>query len=89
MSQLTEDQLAGMVTDIRAFLCNLVYMEEDEIDNEDPLFSTGIVDSVSLIELVGYVEKRASIKVSPGQLTLENWDSINRIRDFIARSVQG
>ena len=88
MSQLTEDQLAGMVTDIRAFLCNLVYMEEDEIDNEDPLFSTGIVDSVSLIELVGYVEKRASIKVSPGQLTLQNWDSINRIRDFIARSVQ-
>ena len=89
MSQLTEDQLAGMVTDIRAFLCDLVFMEEDEINNEEPLFSSGIVDSVSLIELVGFVEKRVSIKVTPGQLTLDNWDSLDRIRDFIARSVAG
>lgn len=87
MEQKVERQLDGIVVDIRAYVCELAFIEEDEIGDDGALFSAGLIDSVSLIELVGFVEKRCKIKITPSQLTLENWDSLSRIRDFIAREL--
>lgn len=87
MEQKVEQQLDGIVVDIKAYVCELAYVDESEIGDDGALFSAGLIDSVSLIELVGYVEKRCKIKIKPSQLTLENWDSLARIRDFVAREI--
>lgn len=87
MEQKVEQQLDGIVVDIKAYVCELAFIEEHEIGDDGALFSAGLIDSVSLIELVGFVEKRCKIKITPSQLTLENWDSLSRIRDFIAREI--
>jgi acyl carrier protein len=87
MEQNVEQQLDGIVVDIKAYVCELAFVEEEEIGEDGALFSAGLIDSVSLIELVGFVEQRCKIKITPGQLTLENWDSLSRIRDFIAREL--
>ena len=85
MEQKVEQQLDGIVVDIKAYVCELAYVDENEIGDDGALFSAGLIDSVSLIELVGVVEKRCNIKIKPSQLTLENWDSLSRIRAFVAR----
>jgi len=87
MEQKVERQLDGMVVDIKAYVCELAFIEEDEIGADGALFSAGLIDSVSLIQLVDFVEKRCNIKITPSQLTLENWDSLDRIRDFVAREI--
>jgi acyl carrier protein len=87
MEQKVEQQLDGIVVDIKAHICELAFIDDDEIGDDGALFSAGLIDSVSLIQLVGFVEKRCKIKITPSQLTLENWDSLSRIRDFVARSL--
>ena len=56
--------------------------EDTEISDDEPLFSGGIIDSMDLLELVVIVETKFETKISPGQLTLENFDSINKIVKF-------
>lgn len=73
---------------LRTYIAELSFVDENELTDDQPLFSAGIIDSISLLSLVEWVEKQASIKVSPGQLTLENWDSIERINRFIERTQQ-
>lgn len=58
----------------------------DGVEAETLLFSTGIVDSFALVTLMMTIEKEAGIRVNPGDVVLENFDSIARILGFIART---
>lgn len=69
---------------LKDFIVMVAYADPDEVRADTPLFSSGIIDSVSLLELVAYVEQHAGIKVSPSQVTLSNWDSIEKILNFVA-----
>lgn len=51
----------------------------DPIGPDTELFSTGLLDSVGLINVVTYVEQAAGIDVRAADVTLENFDSPNRI----------
>ena len=53
------------------------------IDGETELFSTGLLDSVSMVSLIGYIEEKVRITVQPGDVTLENFDSVQRIADYV------
>lgn len=63
----------------------LAYLAPGELDADAALFSAGIIDSMSLLDLVAFVEKHCAIKVPAADLRLEYWDSVNRI----VRYVQG
>ena len=69
---------------LKQFICSLVYMEEDELGDDDPLFSAGLIDSLTLLELIRFVEQSYAIEVTPSQITLDNWDSVTRIKQLIA-----
>jgi len=70
--------------DLTGFIAQIAYIDSEEIDGDMPLFSSGIIDSVSLLELVSYVEQNVGFKVSATQITLAHWDSVNKILDFVA-----
>lgn len=55
---------------------------EDEIDAQTELFSTGILDSVAMMNIIGFVEEKARIEVRPADVTLENFDTVERIVDY-------
>ena len=67
------------------FLCDKAWMDANEIEDDTPLFSAGIIDSTDLLEMVSMIEKEFSTKITPGQLTLENFDSVGRILAFAER----
>jgi acyl carrier protein len=50
-----------------------------ELGDEAALFSSGLLDSFSMVDLIVFVEDAAGIKVRPAEVTLENFDSIGRI----------
>ena len=68
---------------IKKFLCELRWLEPDEIDHDTTLISSGLIDSLDLIELVGFLEQNFSITISPGELVAENFESINKIEAFV------
>lgn len=55
---------------------------DDEIDPETELFSTGILDSVAMMNIIGFVEEKTGIEVRPADVTLENFDTCQRIVEY-------
>lgn len=56
---------------------------DEPVEAETPLFSTGLLDSVAMLNVIGFVEDRAKIEVSAGDVTLENFDTPRRIADYV------
>ncbi|MHC4470134.1 MAG: acyl carrier protein [Planctomycetota bacterium] len=62
-------------------------VDTSKIEPETILFSSGLVDSFSMVELIVFIEKSCQIKVKPAEVNLDNLDSIERILAFVARRV--
>jgi acyl carrier protein len=75
---LTKDQLLGA-------LQNRLGLDVRSIDEQTPLFSSGLIDSFSLVELIAFVEAEAKIRIEPMDVSLENLDSVERILRFANR----
>ncbi|HKR16547.1 acyl carrier protein [Rhizorhapis sp.] len=53
-----------------------------ELDLESELFSTGALDSVSMLNLITFVEETAGVQIRAEDVTLENFDTAARILRF-------
>jgi acyl carrier protein len=58
------------------------YLEEDseeEVDENTPLISSGIVDSFSMVSLKTFLEKKFEIKIPDEKATTDAFDSVTNI----------
>lgn len=69
--------------DLIAYLRNDLNIEDD-LDSGTELFSSGILDSVSMVSLITFIEERTGSTVQPGDVTLENFDTVERISGYVA-----
>lgn len=53
------------------------------VDSQTRLFSTGILDSLSLIDIIQEIEAKFQIHVHWSELNLDNFDSIERIEHYV------
>lgn len=64
-------------------------VEEEQVLNENTsLFRENLLDSISLVLLISVLEEKYSIKVSPTEVVLENFDTPGNISQFIARKTK-
>ena len=54
-------------------------LSPDELGDDAPIFSQGLLDSFHLVELVGHLEAEGGIKIGAMDLNLENLDTIGGI----------
>jgi acyl carrier protein len=54
------------------------------VDDDTLLFSGGLLDSLSVLELVTLVERHVGKPIPPEEITLENFDTLTRIEKFVA-----
>lgn len=59
-----------------------------DFDDNDSFLETGIIDSLGVIDLMLFVESEYGIKVNPRDVTPENFDSLDRLVDFVARRTE-
>jgi acyl carrier protein len=62
------------------------YLEEDaeeEVNENTPLISSGIVDSFSMVSLKTFLEKKFSIKIPDEKATPEAFDTVNNIMNLL------
>ncbi|MTH63554.1 acyl carrier protein [Paracoccus shanxieyensis] len=69
--------------DILAYLRDDLNVDED-IDAGTELFSGGILDSVSMVSLITFIEEKTGAVIQPGDVTLENFDTVDRISAYVA-----
>lgn len=55
---------------------------EDAIEPETELFSSGLLDSVLMMNLIMFLEEQNGIQVRPEDVTLENFDTPARIIQY-------
>lgn len=55
-----------------------------ELSDDTALFSSGLLDSLTVFDLVSFVETLVERSVPPSAVTLENFDSIGRIVRFVS-----
>jgi len=78
-----------MTEDIKNLIIEYVkkeYLEEDaeeEVNENTPLISSGIVDSFSMVSLKTFLEKKFSIKIPDEKATPEAFDTVNNILNLL------
>ncbi len=58
------------------------------LGDDDPLFESGVIDSLGHLKLISFLEKEFSISLSMDDLTWENFDSVNKI-ELLVKSRKG
>jgi len=71
------------------YLRESVRIDTSKIGPETLLFSSGLIDSFSMVELVLFIEMSCGIKMKPSEVNLDNIDSIERIIAFAAARGNG
>ena len=74
----TQENLLSYIQE--SFNVDVSGIEEDTL-----LFSTGLIDSFSMIDLIVFIETSNGIRIGPSEIILDNIDSIGRILTFLAK----
>jgi len=78
-----------MCEDLKKLIIDYVkkeYLEEEdeqEVDENTPLISSGIVDSFSMVSLKMFLEKKFEIKIPDEKATTEAFDSVNNMINLL------
>ena len=59
------------------------------VQDGDALLESGIIDSMGVLELVEFVEQEFSISVSDDELVPDNFQTIQRLADFVNKKQGG
>jgi acyl carrier protein len=76
--KLTEEKLIRFLQEKRHI---------EGIGPDTALFSDGTIDSVGMIELITYIETVDGFEVSQADVTLENFDTVALILDYVRSKV--
>jgi D-alanine--poly(phosphoribitol) ligase subunit 2 len=74
--------------DVRGYLLReLIRDDEIELARDEAIFSSGLLDSFSVTQLICFLEDRFAVKISIADVTLEDFDTIDRILVLLGRLV--
>jgi acyl carrier protein len=62
--------------------------KQSALSDHDSLFSSGIVDSLGVLDLVTYLENEFGVMVADEDLLAENFESIGRMAEFVTLKQQ-
>lgn len=68
---------------IRGFILASIHLPD--LADDDNLFESGIVNSLFAVELMTFLEKSFAVEVTPDDLEIANFQSIEASADFVIR----
>ncbi|MDP2207240.1 MAG: acyl carrier protein [Bacteroidota bacterium] len=63
---------------------NFLFNQEKQVDDTVSLLGTGIIDSMGTLELISFLESNYNIRFDDEELVAENFDSIEKIKEFLS-----
>lgn len=67
-----------------SFIDDKLGVDATNVGEETPLFSSGLIDSAGMVDLIVFVESEENITLAPDEISLDYLDSIGRILNFVA-----
>jgi acyl carrier protein len=68
---------------IKSFILDSINIPE--LDDDDNLFESGIVNSLFAVQLMTFLEKSFNIEVTMDDLSMDNFESINATSSFVQK----
>lgn len=75
--------MEDLKTSLRHVLLTRFGVKKAGFTDDTKLFSEGLLDSLSVMELVSFVESETGCVIAPTEIVLENFDTIERIVSFV------
>ena len=70
---------------IRSYVTSTFHVRRvPQIGDEDSLLDAQLIDSLGILQLVGYLEETFGIEVTDEDLTPENFDSIGALTRYVS-----
>ncbi len=70
-------------TALLTFLADNFDVDIEDIEDDTPLFSSSLMDSFGMIDLVTFIEEEAKVKFGALDMHLDNLDTVNQILAFV------
>lgn len=79
------DQNENIKQVVRGYLLENLFDSgsSDELTDSTPLISGGILDSISTLQLVSFLEEKFKIEFRPNEVDQDNLNTISRIANFV------
>ncbi len=76
-------------TSVRNYILQNFLFTDDtsKLDDGESFIDKGIIDSTGILELIMFVETEFQMQVADVDMTMENFDSVDRIARFIAEKI--
>jgi acyl carrier protein len=68
---------------LMAYLSDRMGLDRQSVAMDTPLFSSNLLDSFSMVDLIMFIEKESGVKLDPADVSLDNLDSVERILQFV------
>lgn len=70
---------------VKTFVLDELLGEDMDLAPDEEIFSSGLLDSLSVVQLMQFLEERFTITISPGDVTLDDFDTLERIGALVAK----
>ena len=65
------------------FIQDEIVMDEVEVDGDTDLLLSGAVDSLGVIRITHWMEEETGVSVDPGDVTLENFQTVSKMTAYL------
>ena len=66
----------------------LVASDRPDVSADEPLTSSGLIDSLGMLRLIMFLEEHFKVQVGDGEVGEENFGTVSRLAAFIDRKCQ-
>jgi len=66
----------------------LVASDRPDVDADEPLTSSGLIDSLGMLQLIMFLEEQFKVQVGDGEVGEENFGTLSRLAAFVDRKRQ-
>ena len=83
---MSQDTIAETVS--RFIRTNFLFDENAELSDQKSLLGSGVIDSTGVLELIAFLEQQFKVKFDDSELVVENFDTVEKIGQFVIRKTK-
>jgi D-alanine--poly(phosphoribitol) ligase subunit 2 len=68
-----------MKEQIKKYILETFMYGEGQLEDDDQLFESGIIDSMGFIKLLSHIEETFKVSISMDEVSMENFSTVNDI----------
>lgn len=73
---------------VKKFIADNFLFGKEKLEDNQPLFKEGIIDSFGFVTLLSFIEKEFNIFFNRADISMDNFDNINKITAKIKERVE-